>query len=220
MHKKILSASILSADFSCLSDQIKLAETAGVDWIHVDVMDGAFVPTITMGPFIVEACRRITRLPIDVHLMINEPARHISDFIKAGANYLTIHIENCPNIHRDLLHIKSLNCKAGVALNPGTPASSVTSVLNEADMVLIMSVDPGSSGQMFIPQTYDKIKQIRNYLDKVNSGAVIEVDGGINPANIRSLKDAGVDAFVAATAIFRTAEGIPTAVKSLKSALK
>ncbi len=220
MSNKIISASILSADLSCLADQIKQAEAAGVDWVHVDVMDGAFVSTITMGPIIVEACRRITNLPIDVHLMINEPARHFSDFVKAGASNLTIHIENCPNIHRDLLQIKSLGCKAGIALNPGTPSTSIFSVLWEADLVLVMSVNPGASGQPFIPQTYEKISQIRNTLDQINSNATIEVDGGVNPENIKQLSDIGVDAFVASTAIFRSPHGITTAVKSLKSALK
>ena len=220
MNHKIIAASILSADLAYLADQIKQAENGGIDWIHIDVMDGAFVPAITMGPVIVEACRRISKLPIDVHLMINEPSRHISDFAKAGANNLTIHIENCPNVHRDLQAIKSLGCKAGIAVNPGTPITAISGVLSEVDLVLVMSVNPGASGQAFIPLAYEKISDVRSKLDGFASGAIIEVDGGINVENIRQLSSAGVDAFVASTAIFRSSQDISSAVKSLRSALK
>jgi ribulose-phosphate 3-epimerase len=220
MSSKLLSASILSADLSHLADQIKEAESAGVDWIHVDVMDGAFVPTITMGPVIVEACHRVTELPLDVHLMINNPRRHIADFISAGASVLTIHIETCPDIQADLLTIKSLGCKAGVVLNPETPVSAITNTLDLVDLVLVMSVNPGASGQSFIKDTKEKINEVRQNLNSINSAAMIEVDGGINLENIRSISKAGADIFVAATAIFRSPLGINAAVKSLKSALK
>jgi ribulose-phosphate 3-epimerase len=220
MKNKLLSASILSADLSRLGDEIKKAEAAGVDWIHVDVMDGVFVPTITMGPVIVEACRRSTSLPIDVHLMIIEPGRHIQDFANAGASNITIHIETCPDIASDFQKIRSLGCKAGVVLNPDTPASAILDTLDSVDLVLVMSVHPGASGQAYLPGTDEKVIQIRRDLDAVGSKAWLEVDGGINPENIKRISDCGADVFVAATAVFRSTHGINQAVKSLKSALK
>ncbi len=220
MNNKLLSASILSADLSQLGEEIKKAEVAGVDWIHVDVMDGVFVPTITMGPVIVEACRRSTTLPVDVHLMIIEPWRHIRDFANAGASNITIHIETCPDIESNFQMIRSLGCKAGVVLNPDTPASAIRNTLGSVDLVLVMSVHPGASGQSYLPDTYDKIIQIRHDLDAAGSNAWLEVDGGINPENIRKVSDCGADVFVAATAIFRSTQGIDQAVKTLKSALK
>jgi ribulose-phosphate 3-epimerase len=220
MNTALISASILSADLSRLGDEIKRAEDAGVDWIHVDVMDGVFVRTITMGPVIVEACRRSTSLPIDVHLMIVEPGRHIRDFANAGASNLTIHVETCPDLKGDLQKIKSLGCNAGIVLNPDTPATAIRDSLSEADLVLVMSVYPGASGQSFIPGTNEKITQIRRDLDAIGSKAWLEVDGGINPENIKETADCGATVFVAATAVFRSPLGIPAAVKSLKSALK
>jgi ribulose-phosphate 3-epimerase len=220
MNKKLISASILSADLSHLGDEIKKAEDAGVDWIHVDVMDGAFVPTITMGPVIVEACKRSTQLPIDVHLMINEPAHHIRDFANAGASNLTIHIETCPNIHADLRQIRLLGCKAGIVLNPDTPAEAIQSTLAEVDLVLVMTVHPGASGQSYLPGSDKKIFHIRQSLDAIESKAWLEVDGGVNLENIHNIASQGADVFVAATAIFRSPLGISEAVKSLKSALK
>jgi ribulose-phosphate 3-epimerase len=220
MKKTLLSASILSADLSQLGEEIKRAEEAGVDWIHVDVMDGVFVPTITMGPVIVEACRRSTTLPIDVHLMITEPIRHIKDFANAGASNITIHIETCPDINSDLQQIRSLGCKAGVVLNPDTPVSAIRYTLGNADLVLVMSVHPGASGQSYLPGTDEKIIQIRRDLDASGSSAWLEVDGGVNPENIKRIADCGADVFVAATAVFRSTLGIKQAVKTLKSALK
>ena len=220
MKNKLLSASILSADLSQLGEEIKRAEEAGVDWIHVDVMDGVFVPTITMGPVIVEACRRSTTLPIDVHLMITEPVRHIKDFANAGASNITIHIETCPDINSDLQQIRSLGCKAGVVLNPDTPVSAIRYTLGNADLVLVMSVHPGASGQSYLPGTDEKIIQIRRDLDASGSSAWLEVDGGVNPENIKRIADCGADVFVAATAVFRSTLGIKQAVKTLKSALK
>jgi len=220
MNHKLISASILSADLAHLGDEIKMAEDAGVDWIHVDVMDGAFVPTITMGPVIVEACRRSTELPIDVHLMVHEPIRHIRNFANAGATNLTIHIETCPNILADLAQIRSLGCKAGIVLNPATPIQTIYKTLADVDLVLVMSVQPGASGQSYLPGSDEKIINIRQRLDAIGSHAWLEVDGGINLENIRMISESGADVFVAATAVFRSPLGIKEAVKSLRFALK
>src|SRR5512142_811305 len=157
----VLSTSILSADFARLGEEIAAVEAAGADWIHVDVMDGHFVPNITMGPFIVAACRRITKLPLDVHLMIEKPERYIEAFAKAGASGLTVHVETCPDLFSTLKQIKSLGCWAGVVLNPATPVSAIEPFLGEADLVLVMSVNPGYSGQRFMPETISKVAQVR-----------------------------------------------------------
>ena len=153
MTKHILAPSILAADFTKLGEEIRAAESADADWIHVDVMDGRFVPNISMGQFIVEACRRVTQLPLDVHLMIEKPEEHLETFAKAGASRLTVHVETCPHIHRTLQFIKSLGCEAGVTLNPGTAVGAIEPVLGEADLVLVMSVNPGFGGQKFIPES-------------------------------------------------------------------
>lgn len=215
-----LSASILSADFSNLSDQIRQAEDAGVDWIHIDVMDGHFVPNITMGPFIVETCRRITSLPLDVHLMIEKPENHIQSFVNAGANWVSIHIEGNPNVHRTLQLIRSLEAKAGIVLNPGTPSQAIEAVLPIVDLVLVMTVNPGFSGQTFISQVLSKITSIRKLMDESNPKAILQVDGGINPENIAAVAEAGADCFVAATAIFKHPQGIAEGAKSLRLALQ
>ena len=152
----ILSTSILSADFGHLAEQIKEAEKSGADWVHVDVMDGHFVPDITMGPFIVKTCRNITKLPLDVHLMVEKPERHLESFAKAGATNITVHIETCPHIFHTLQVIRSLGCRPGVALNPGTPANHISSVLHLADIILVMTVNPGASGQEFLPDVLSK----------------------------------------------------------------
>jgi len=216
--RQLISASILSADFANLGDQIRQAEDAGVDWIHVDVMDGRFVPNITMGPFIVETCRRITSLPLDVHLMILEPERYITDFSNAGANNLTVHIENNPNSHRTLQKIRALGVHPGIVLNPGTPAESVFQVLNLVDLVLVMSVNPGYSGQSFIPEMVQKVKELRQELDRIHPEAMVEIDGGITPDHLIAAAEAGAEAFVAATAIFKHMQGISAGVKSLRGA--
>lgn len=214
----ILSASILSADFTNLNDQIQLAERAGVDWIHIDVMDGHFVPNITMGPFIVETCKRISNLPLDVHLMIEKPERHIESFITAGANYLSVHIEGNPNIHRTLQNIRSLGANPGIVINPGTPASQIQAVLPFVDYVLVMSVNPGFSGQNFISESAGKILEIRQMADHTNPGLLIEVDGGITAETLPIVKVAGADICVAATAIFKHPQGIETGVRALRQA--
>lgn len=211
----LISPSILSADFSKLGDQIKQAEDAGADWFHLDIMDGHFVPNISMGPFIVETCRRTTDLPLDVHLMIEKPERYLSTFVNAGSDYLTVHIETCPEMAETLTTIQDLGCKAGITLNPGTSADEIEPFLNLADLVLVMTVQPGFSGQSFMPDMLPKIGQIREALHAVESEALLEVDGGINPATIRSAYDQGARVFVAASAIFKHSLGIQAGVDSL-----
>ncbi len=216
----ILAPSILSADFTHLGDELAACESAGADWIHVDVMDGHFVPNITMGPFIVEACKRATKLPLDVHLMIEKPERHIEAFAKAGASTITVHVEACPHLHRTLQQIRSLGCQAGVALNPGTPSAAIDAVLAEADLVLVMSVNPGYSGQKFIPSTVAKVGDIRKKLDALNSPAWLEVDGGIDMETLPKMKEAGANAFVAATAVFKHSQGTQAGITSLRNLIR
>ena len=217
--KYILAPSILSADFTRLGEELAACESAGADWIHVDVMDGHFVPNITMGPFIVEACKRDTKLPLDVHLMIEKPERHIEAFAKAGASSITVHVEACPNLHRAFQQIKSLGCEAGVALNPGTPSAAIDAVLGEADLILVMSVNPGYSGQKFISSTVAKVREIRGKLDAIKSSAWIEVDGGIDGDTLPKAKQAGATVFVAATAVFKHPQGTVAGIKSLQSVI-
>ena len=219
MNKYIISTSILSADFARLGEEIKSVEAAGADWIHVDVMDGHFVPNITMGPFIVETCRRITKLPLDVHLMIENPERYIEVFAKSGATGLTVHVETCPDLSGTLKKIKALGCRAGAVLNPETPVGAIQAVLPEADLVLVLSVHPGYSGQEFIPAAIGKVSEIRVKLDALRSSAWLEVDGGIDVETLPKMKEAGATAFVAATAIFKDPEGPAAGVKSLRALL-
>jgi ribulose-phosphate 3-epimerase len=213
----ILTSSILSADFACLGDQIAQAERAGVDWIHIDVMDGQFVPNLTMGPFVVEACRRITKLPLDVHLMIETPERMYAEFAHAGASVLYTHIETCPHIYRSIQHIHEVGCKAGVVLNPGTPAAAVEEVLPIVDFVLVMTVNPGFSGQEFIHGVTPKIARIRHLLDEINPQAMIAVDGGINTDTLPLTLQAGAQVFIAATAIYKHPQGIAAGIHELRS---
>jgi ribulose-phosphate 3-epimerase len=217
--KYILSPSILSADFARLAEEIATVEAAGADWIHVDVMDGHFVPNITMGPFIVATCRRVTKLPLDVHLMIENPERYIEAFAKAGASGLTVHVETCLDIVGTLRQIKSLGCTAGAVLNPETPVGRIQPALAEADLILVMSVHPGYSGQRFIPETIAKVSEIRKKLDALRSSAWLEVDGGIDTKTLPEMKEAGATAFVAATAIFKHPDGPATGVTTLRSLL-
>jgi len=215
-EKFLLSASILSADFTRLGDQIREAEQAGVDWIHIDVMDGHFVPNLTMGPFIVETCRRVTNLPLDVHLMIQSPEHFLESFASAGASSLSVHVENSPNLHRTLQKIRELGCNVGAVLNPGTPASHVEPVLHMADLILVMSVNPGYSGQAFLPEVLPKITLIRSWLNTSHSSALIEIDGGMNTQTLPLALSAGVRVFVAATSIFKHPQGIAAGVQSLR----
>jgi ribulose-phosphate 3-epimerase len=216
----VIAPSILSADFTRLGEQIAEAESGGADWFHVDVMDGHFVPNLTMGPFIVEACRRVTKLPLDVHLMIEEPERFLEAFAKAGASSLIVHVETCPDITNTLKAIKSLGCKAGVTLNPATPAINIEPALNLADQVLVMTVHPGYSGQELMPEIISKVAKIRRRLDEIHSLAWLEVDGGISEETISRVREAGADAFVAASAIFHHMDGIAAGIRSLRELLQ
>jgi ribulose-phosphate 3-epimerase len=220
MKNILLSASILSADFSNLSEQIHQAEAAGVNWIHIDVMDGQFVPNITMGSFIVETCRRITKLPLDVHLMIEKPELHIEAFSNAGAHRISIHVEGNPNINRTLQKIRELSRSPGIVINPGTPASYIKPCLQFVDSVLIMSVNPGFSGQQFISSTIEKIEYLRSYIADRKLPVLIEVDGGITSTNLSTLVTSGMDIAVVATAIFKHPKGIAEGVKELRDSLK
>jgi ribulose-phosphate 3-epimerase len=218
MNKCLIAPSILAADFLQLKQEIATCESAGADWLHVDVMDGHFVPNLTMGPFLVEAFKRATNLPLDVHLMIEQPERYLETFAKAGASHLTVHVETCPHIHRTLQHIKSLGCLAGVTLNPGTSVSSIEPVLHLADLVLVMSVNPGFSGQTFLPETIEKVTKIRRKLDEIKSSAYLEVDGGISAETLPKMKDAGANVFVAGNAVFDHPNGIEAGIAALRDA--
>lgn len=219
MNRYVIAPSILSADFTRLGEEIAACKSAGADWLHIDVMDGHFVPNITMGPFIVEACRRVTKLPLDVHLMIEKPERHLEAFAKAGASRINVHVETCPQLQDTLQQIKSLGCEAGVALNPDTPVKAIEAVLPQADLILVMSVYPGFSGQGFIPGSVAKVAEIRKKLDALSSPAWIEVDGGVTVENVRKLRDAGATAFVAATAVFKHPQGAVVGIQALRDAL-
>ncbi len=214
-----LAPSILSADFARLGEQIATAEAHGADWIHVDVMDGHFVPNLTMGPLVVEACRRVTDLPLDVHLMIEPPEPLLEAFARAGADVLTVHVEATPHIHRALQRIRDLGCRPGVALNPGTPVSAVEPVLHLAEVVLVMSVNPGFGGQRFLPEVLPKVRRLRALLDEVNPQALVEIDGGIHAETLPLARDAGAQVFVAGSAVFKHPEGISGGMAALKAAL-
>jgi ribulose-phosphate 3-epimerase len=203
---KLIAPSILSADFSRLGEEVKAVEKVGADWIHVDVMDGHFVPNITIGPLVVEAVKRATELPLDVHLMIEDPDRYLEDFAGAGSTLMTVQVEACVHLHRTIQAIKALDVKAGVALNPATPVSTIEWILEDVDLVLIMSVNPGFGGQKFIPQALQKISALKPIIQAKNPNVVIEVDGGINQETIRSAAEAGADVFVAGSAIFGSSD--------------
>ena len=206
MRSLMIAPSILSADFTRLGDEIRAVEAAGADVIHVDVMDGHFVPNNTIGPLVVRAVRAVTDLPVDVHLMITDPDRYLKDFIDAGADWVTVHVEACVHLHRTLACIKDLGRKAGAVLNPATSLTTLENVLAEVDLVMLMSVNPGFGGQSFIPSAIEKIRRLRQMLDAVNPGAGIEVDGGIGPATIGAVAEAGANIFVAGSAIYGQAE--------------
>jgi ribulose-phosphate 3-epimerase len=228
-----IATSILSADFTRLGEQIAECEAAGTDWIHIDVMDGQFAPNITLGPVVVEAARRATRLPLDVHLMIAAPERYLADFARAGADGLTVHVEACPHpvraastgppgrdgLHRTLQQIKELGKRAGVALNPATPAGAVAEILGETDLVLAMTVNPGFSGQKFIAGVLPKIRQLREQIDARGLPVEIEVDGGIDLATAPQAAAAGATVFVAASAVFKTGAPIAEAMANLRRSL-
>ena len=200
--KRKISASILSADFGRLAEEIKAAEAAGVDWIHVDVMDGHFVPNLTIGLPVLAAVRKITRLPLDVHLMISNPHLYIKDYIDAGADWLGVQVEAAWHLERLVQQIKELGAKATVVLNPATPLTSIEVILGEVDMVLLMTVNPGYSGQKFIPATLPKIRKLREMIDAQGYKALIQVDGGVHLNTVDELVAAGVDVFVSGSGVF------------------
>ncbi len=213
-----IAPSILSANFIKLGEEIKAVEKAGVDLIHIDIMDGHFVPNITIGPFIVESIRETTALPLDVHLMIEEPETYLKDFIKAGADFITVHLEASVHLHRTVQWIKEAGIKAGVSLNPATPIRSLEYILSDLDMALLMSVNPGFGGQTFIPQIIGKIKKLRKLVEERGFSTLIEVDGGINLDNIKTVADAGADILVMGSAFFNSRD-YKAIVKSIKERL-
>ena len=201
-----IAPSLLSVDFARMADQLAMIEAAGADWLHVDVMDGVFVPNITFGVKVIETVRKLTSLPLDVHLMTVEPEKYFESFARAGANGLTVHVETAPHLHRQLMRIKELGCTAGATLNPGTSLETVRDVAADLDLLLIMTVNPGFGGQQFIPHSLDRIRRARQMLDAIGSTAVLEVDGGVSRETIRRCFDAGADTFVAGNAIFNAAD--------------
>jgi ribulose-phosphate 3-epimerase len=201
---RLIAPSILSADFGRLKEEIQAVEAAGADWIHADIMDGHFVPNITFGPMVIEAVRRITRLPIDVHLMINDPDRYISEFAKAGATHISVHVETCVHLNRSVQLIRDCGAGPGVVLNPATPIETIRWILEYLDFVLVMSVNPGFGGQAFIPNTIAKIAGLRRMISEMDLQTLIEVDGGISTQNIADIAAAGAEVFVAGSAIFKS----------------
>jgi ribulose-phosphate 3-epimerase len=219
MSVKKIAPSILSADFSKLSQEIKEVEKAGADYLHIDVMDGQFVPNITVGPLIVRACRKVTRLPLDVHLMIEEPDRFIEEFAREGSDIITVHQEACTHLHRTITLIKELGKKAGVSLNPATSLSTLDEILPEVDLVLVMTVNPGFGGQKFIKSVLPKIAQLRKTLDENRLTAELEVDGGVNVDNIADIAKAGGQVFVAGNAVFKS-EDYRKTISELRKAIE
>ena len=215
-----IAASILSADFAQLGEAIRQAEEGGADWIHIDVMDGHFVPNLTMGPVVVEACRRVTKLPLDVHLMVEGPDNLLHSFAEAGANSLSVHPEAGPQLHRTLQSIRGLGLRAGVVLNPGTPAIAAQEVLDIVDLVLVMTVNPGYSGQKFIHAALEKVRTIRSWIDERKLEVNLEVDGGITARTAPLAAEAGADMFVAASSIFHHPDGIKAGVTALRKSLQ
>jgi ribulose-phosphate 3-epimerase len=219
MNKFLLAPSIIAADFTHIADEIAACESAGADWLHVDVMDGHFVPTITVGPLFTEACKQATKLPLDVHLMISEPEKYLEAFAKAGANNITVHVETCPDLAGTVKKIKSLGCTAGITLNPATPTSALDSALPFADLVLVMSVVPGYSGQVFMPEMIGKAEEIRNKLNALRSKAHLEVDGGMSEKTIPLMVQAGANVFVAGNAVFKHPQGVGQGIKALRASV-
>ena len=219
MTNYLLAPSIIASDFTHIADEVAAIEAAGADWIHVDVMDGHFVPDITIGPLFVRSLRRVANLPLDAHLMISEPEKYIPVFVEAGVNNITVHVETCPDLPKVIAQIKSYGCTAGVTLNPATPASAIDHVLPLVDLVLVMSVVPGFSGQKFMPEMISKVEEIRTKLDVLRSTAHLEVDGGINAETLPLMKRAGANVFVTGNAAFKHPQGSGAGVRALKEIL-
>ncbi|OGU33760.1 MAG: ribulose-phosphate 3-epimerase [Ignavibacteria bacterium GWB2_35_6b] len=215
---KLLAPSILAADFSNLAQQIRMAEMGGADWIHCDIMDGKFVPNISFGPLVVNTVKGITKLPVDVHLMIEKPDNFLEDFIKAGADYITVHQEEIVHLNRTINRIKELGAKAGVVINPATPVNTLNDILEFVDMVLVMSVNPGFGGQKFIESSLNKIKELASIRKTKGYKFLIEVDGGVDAGNIKKISDAGCNVFVAGSSVFG-ADNISAAAMELKNLL-
>ena len=216
MKKHLIAPSVLAADFARLPDEIQMVNGSEADWFHLDVMDGRFVPNITFGMFIVEAIGRLARKPLDVHLMIVEPEKYVEGFRKAGAEVITVHYEACPHLHRTVHQIKELGAKAGVALNPHTPVSVLEDLIEDIDLVCLMSVNPGFGGQKFIYQTLPKTRQLRDLITTHNSPALIEIDGGVGLHNAESLLQAGADVLVAGNSVFGAKDPVAT-IAALKA---
>jgi ribulose-phosphate 3-epimerase len=206
MTRVRIAPSLLSADFARLADEVAMCEAGGADWLHVDVMDGVFVPNLTFGAKVIETVRGLTALPLDVHLMVVEPEKYFESFAKAGATSMTIHAEAAPHLHRQVARVRELGCRAGATINPGTPLEAVREVAADLDVLLVMSVDPGFGGQRFIDASVDKIRRARLMLDAAGSRAALEVDGGINRETIVRCWRAGADTFVAGNAVFAAAD--------------
>lgn len=211
--------SILAADFSRLGEEVREAAAQGADWIHLDVMDGHFVPNLTMGPVIVEAVARVTDLPLEVHLMIENPDRYLGHFARAGARRQIVHVETCPHLHRTLQSIHDLGCEAGVAINPGTPADAVRPVLSLTDLVLVMTVNPGFAGQSFLQEVLPKVGRLRGWIEAVARDVEIEVDGGVSADTLPLAYQAGARVFVAASAVFRHPDGIAAGMQALRDSI-
>ena len=214
-----ISPSILAADMTRLGEQIQAAEQGGAERVHFDVMDGRFVPNITMGPFVLEAVRQVTRMPIDVHLMIVEPDHLLKAFANAGATSISVHVETCPNLHRTLQAIRGLGCQVGVAINPHTPPVMLSEVMHMLDLILVMTVNPGFGGQAFLPETLPKIERLRAMADATGRDIDIAVDGGINEETIDAVVAAGANVLIAGSGIFRHAQGVAAGIEALRGAV-